>query len=224
MIKLVAFDWNGTILADTQIAVKAENIALKAVGVKPISVQKFQENFDIPIIKYWENLGLSKSFLKRHLMTIEETFQMNYERLALKSRTRSGVKPVLVFLKNKQIKALIYSNHIVPYIEKHLQRLQIKSFFDQVLARPLTDVSHMMARGKQQKLHNYVLENKFKPQEVISVGDTEEEIQIGKSLGYHTVAISGGYNTTKRLKRQKPDFLIHNLAELKGIIQKLNHA
>lgn len=76
--------------------------------------------------------------------------------------------------------------------------------------------------GKQQKLEDYVKKHKFKPQEIISVGDTEEEIEIGKALGYHTVAITGGFNSTKRLKKQRPDFLIHNMKDLAGIIKKLN--
>ena len=68
----------------------------------------------------------------------------------------------------------------------------------------------------------YIKQNKFKPNEVISVGDTEEEIEIGKKYGYHTVAITGGFNSTGRLKKHKPDFLIHNMKDLIGIIKKLN--
>jgi phosphoglycolate phosphatase-like HAD superfamily hydrolase len=85
-----------------------------------------------------------------------------------------------------------------------------------------SDQSHVFGRTKEQKLFGFVKQNKLKPREVVSVGDTEEEIQIGKQYGYHTVAITGGYNTTARLKKQKPDFLIHNMLELKKIVKQLN--
>ena len=62
MIKLIAFDWNGTLIADTQIIVKADNFILKKFSVKAITVQKFRESFHIPVINYWKNIGLSENF------------------------------------------------------------------------------------------------------------------------------------------------------------------
>lgn len=222
MIKLIAFDWNGTLLSDTATCVRAENSALKAVGVKPISILKFQQTFDIPITKYWENLGFTPSFVKKHLQTIEDVFHLKYESIVNRARTRSGVKPVLKFLKNQNIQAIIYSNHNIPNIHRQLVRLNIIKNIDKILANPLGEHKQVFIRHKEQKLFNYIKQQKIKPHEVISVGDTEEEIEIGKTYGYHTVAITGGYNTTPRLKKQHPDFLIHNMLELKKIVKKLN--
>ena len=48
-IKLVAFDWNGTILADTQAVLACDRFALQQIGEKPITLKQLQENFDIPV-------------------------------------------------------------------------------------------------------------------------------------------------------------------------------
>ena len=80
----------------------------------------------------------------------------------------------------------------------------------------------MRSKDKGQRLFEFTKKHKYNPREVISVGDTDEEIEIGKRYGYHTVGITGGYNTTARLKAAKPDFLIHNMKDLIGIIRKLN--
>lgn len=221
-IKLVAFDWNGTMIADAGPALAAENAALAAVGKPPINLKRFQQAFDIPIIKLWENLGLSERVLKKHLMKIENAFHSHYESLVGHARSRSGVKPALKWLEQNHILAVIYSNHTVPNIEKHLRRWKITHQIDKVLARSIGDHSHIHARIKQQKLQAYVKSRKIKPHEVVSVGDTEEEIEVGKHCGYHTVGLTGGYNTTSRLKKHHPDFLIHNMKELVGIIKKLN--
>ncbi len=224
MIKLIAFDWNGTLLSDTQMTLKAENKAILAVKGKPISLNKFRQTFDIPIIKYWKTLGYSDIFLKKHLNTIEEVFHLNYEIFANQARTRAGSKEVLDWLEKQKIQRVIYSNHNIPNIERRLKRLKIKPLINTVLARHLGDHSQLHERSKDKKLFDYIKQQKFKPHEVISVGDTEEEIEIGKKYGYYTVAITGGYNTTPRLKKHHPDFLIHNMLELKGIVKKLNRS
>lgn len=54
-----------------------------------------------------------------------------------------------------------------------------------------------------------------------SIGDTREEVEIGKELGFKTVALTGGNNSTKILRSAKPDFLIHSLVELKEILKAL---
>lgn len=64
--KLVAFDWNGTLLSDTKTIVSADNRILNTFGIKPISVRTFQEHFDVPIMKYWKDIGLSDAFLKKY--------------------------------------------------------------------------------------------------------------------------------------------------------------
>jgi len=223
MIKLVAFDWNGTLLSDTNAALIAENMVMKSSGTKPITLLKFQQSFDIPIIKFWLAVGLTEKELKKNIVSIEDTFHNNYEKLVNSARTRSGTKEVLEWLHQKHILRIIYSNHNLPNIHRQLTRLKINHFIDTVLARKnQSDQSHVFGRTKEQKLFGFVKQNKLKPREVVSVGDTEEEIQIGKQYGYHTVAITGGYNTTARLKKQKPDFLIHNMLELKKIVKQLN--
>ena len=223
MIKLVAFDWNGTLLSDTWAALKSDNIALKEMGFKPISRKTFTQAFDIPIKNYWNNIGMGKDFFETHMVKIEKLFQKNYEKFADKTRSRAGSKEVLKWLKQNNITAMIYSNHTTTNIIRQLNRLGIAEYIDTVLARPDHDVSHLHARGKAEKLYAFVKKNKFKPKEVVSVGDTEEEIEIGKHQGFHTVAITGGYNNTARLKKHRPDFLIHNMLELKKIIKKLNN-
>ncbi len=222
MIKLVAFDWNGTLLSDTQTVLNADNYALKTLGYKPVSLLKFRKSYDIPIINYWTNVGMEKSFFKKHMYEVEDLFHSHYEKHALRCRTRGGAREVLNWLYGQKIPSIIYSNHVAQRVEDQLERLKIKKIISKILGRSDLQESLIHSRSKQQKLHDFVKNHKFKPHEVISVGDTQEEIEIGKHLGYHTVAISGGYNSTARLKKHRPDFLIHNMKELITIIKKLN--
>lgn len=218
MIKLVAFDWNGTLLADTEANVRASNINFKKYGLKPIDLLKFQKTFQIPISSFWtDNGGKIKDLPEQSL-----NFHELYEKEANFCRSRKGSKLLLNWLKHNNINSVIYSNHIAPEIVKQLLRLNTHECFKEVLARPAGDHSHVKLRSKETKLADYVKSLKLQPQEILTIGDTEEEIEIGKKYGYYTAGITGGYNTTARLKKHSPDFLIHNLKDLIPIIKKLN--
>jgi phosphoglycolate phosphatase-like HAD superfamily hydrolase len=220
MIKLVAFDWNGTILADTQMNLECSNINFEQYGLKPISLLKFRQTFHIPVSEFW----LANGGKLKDLKIQSENFHKLYLKKVGGTRTRAGSKEVLTWLKKQNIERIIYSNHTIDDILNQTSRLKITGTFSKILARDLkTDGhSHVRVRTKEIKLQNYVKIRDYKPQEVLSIGDTEEEIEIGKKYGYHTVAITGGYNTTARLKKHHPDFLIHNMLELKNIVKKLN--
>ncbi|MBI3952775.1 MAG: HAD family hydrolase [Candidatus Doudnabacteria bacterium] len=222
MIKLVAFDWNGTILADTNAVVASDNAVLKHFGFRKTNLQKVQAAFQMPIRNFWTNLGLNGRFFDQHANEIIEVFYKNYEPLEQLCRTRSGAKEILQFLQREGIRTVIFSNHIIPHIQKQLIRLKINKFVDNVLAREIGDNTHTHQKSKNQKLKSFVKSLKLKTKEVLVVGDTEEEIEIAKEFGYYSVGLTGGNISTAKLKATKPDFLIHNLRELKAIINKLN--
>lgn len=220
MIKLIAFDWNGTLLHDTAIVVKSTNYARKHYGYPPISINQYRKTFTIPVIDFW----LANGGKKEDMKTEHKIFHPAYERLAKNMPMRKGAKKILQWLKKNNMESIIYSNHTLPEINKKLGSLKIKSLIKEVIARHgAEDTSHLRKRTKQEKLRAYIRKHKIKPNEIVSVGDTSEEIETGHNLGLHTVAITQGESTTIRLKKHHPDFLIHNMLELKKIITKLNN-
>lgn len=221
-IKLVAFDWNGTLIADAWLAAASDNHAVGPHLKRKITLKDMRKHFAIPIINYLIALGMDKKTFSKYNKKINKAFNEYYEARVSRCRTRTGSRDCLKSLWASGIKAVIYSNHVTSYIIKQLKRLDIEKYFAIVLARSDKDRSHMHSRGKQQKLYDYTKKLKLKPHEVVSVGDTDEEIEIGKKYGFHTVGITGGYNTIARLKKHHPDYLIHNMLELKKIIQKFN--
>jgi phosphoglycolate phosphatase-like HAD superfamily hydrolase len=222
MIKLIAFDWNGTILADTNAVVSAESATRLHFGLPGTNLKEFREQYDIPIKTYWINAGFDPKVFEEKSHEIHLVFLKHYEPQEALCRTRSGVRNILAWLREQKIKNVIFSNHIVLHIQKQSKRLKIAEYFDGILARnTIDDSSHMTAHGKAEKLYHYVQNLRLKPKEVLTVGDTVEEVEIGQKFGYTTVALTDGYQSTKRLKAAKPDFLIRNLIDLKKIIQ--NH-
>ena len=222
MIKLVAFDWNGTLLADTYTVYKAAQDAYKFLGIENLTFGKFRETFTVPIADFYEANGVNKNFVLENTQKVADLFHTNYEPLAQKVRTRAHSKTVLQWLKENKIPAIIISNHIKESIDIHLKRLKIEDHFNKVIGNYKFGAA-IKARNKKERLHNYLLKKGINPQEVLIVGDSIEEVEIAKELGTISAAITHGNCSTPRLKAAKPDYLISDLGNLINIIREINN-
>lgn len=221
MIKLIAFDWNGTIFADSHAIHKSDNEVAKFLRIRPISFKDFQRYFDVPVKKFYMALGVYEEELDKKTKQIAEVFHTDYEIRVSKVRSRSGAKSVLEYLSKNNIRSIIFSNHVSKPIKTHLKRLKLKKYFSEVLANSHIE-SALLGRSKKERLKYYLDTKKISSDEALIVGDTIEEIEIGKGLGITTVAITGGNCSTIRLKVAKPDYLISSLKQLTDIIKKIN--
>lgn len=162
MIKLVVFDWNGTIFADTYAILDGINAVLRSLKLKPVSLKTFQQCFDVPVTKTYLGLGIPKKIINSQASRLAHTFHSNYEIRAAKVRSRAFAKPLLKWLAQKKISLIIFSNHIDEPIRKQLRRLKIEQYFSKVLANTeLT--SALKGRNKQEKLRSYISQHRFLP-------------------------------------------------------------
>ncbi|MDP3758496.1 MAG: HAD hydrolase-like protein, partial [Candidatus Daviesbacteria bacterium] len=158
MIKLVAFDWNGTIFSDTRALLDSVNKVLKLFKLKPVSLETFQKHFDVPVTKTYIGLGIPKEIIKNRSVEITRAFHSNYEERASMVRTRAFAKQLLKWLSENNISSIIFSNHIDEPIKRQLKRLKIETYFSKVLANSEMD-SSLKGRNKQDKLKDYIKNN-----------------------------------------------------------------
>jgi phosphoglycolate phosphatase len=218
MKKLIVFDWNGTLLSDTLACVDSVNQVFKTFGRQPINIRTYRKTVDIPSTVFYLQHGFSPKELKKNAKKIAKIFHDYYEPRAAKCRSRAGARELLRWLSQQKIKTIILSNHTVVGVQNQLKRLGIKQYITEIIANTLIH-STMKGRNKEEKLKYYLKTHKYKLKDVLIVGDTPEETQIGKALDIGTVSITDGFCSTRRLKAAKPDFLIHRLDELKKIIK-----
>lgn len=221
MIKLVAFDWNGTIFADTFAIYESNNESFKLLNIKPISFKTFQKYYDVPIKRFFMALGASEEDLDKKASQIANAFHSQYELRVAKVRSRAYAKELLKYLTKNKIRSVIFSNHILESIEKQLKRLKLDKYFSCILANSRLE-SALLGRTKKEKLKKYMEENKLLVNEVLIIGDTVEEIEIGRELEVTTAAITHGNCSTVRLKKARPDYLISSLRNLIRIIERIN--
>lgn len=51
-----------------------------------------------------------------------------------------------------------------------------------------------------------------------AVGDTEVDVRAGKAVGLVTVAVESGLRSAELLRRENPDFLLHDITQLRQVL------
>lgn len=199
--------------SDTKESMFADNAVIKAFGGKPFNLKEYRESFVIPANEMYLQRGCRKEELLKNPEKVAKIFSEAYEPKANSCSTRKNAKKLLNFLKKKNISSIILSNHPTDKILNQLKRLGIAGFFKAVLGNESQENS-VKERNKQERLDKYLKRKTKKPGQIAIIGDSPEEIEIGKNLGLKTIAITGGYCSAERLRKSNPDFLIRGLIEV----------
>jgi|SRR3989338_3074349 len=224
MIKLIVFDWNATILADTAACFAADKHIIRMFGGERIDLKTYSNTVCHPFVDYYVSRGCNRKLILRNRTKLAKEFHRFYRQRSKHARTRRGARAVLSWVKNQGIPAIILSNHTQHGVRLQLKRLRLEPFFGDILAH--SEVDAMMhyhgTTSKHARLMEYLTRNRVKHSEILLIGDSPEEMEIGKKIGAVTVGLTGGYYAEWRLREKGPDFLIHNIKNLIPIIKKIN--
>jgi phosphoglycolate phosphatase-like HAD superfamily hydrolase len=213
---LVVFDWNGTLLADTSACIKATNTVLKKLGLSTISRADYQKHYTMPLQNLYHALGVAPAMLTKHEKDINAVWHATYSTANI--RLRRGAKAMLQTVNKMPCSSVILSNYVVERIEQQAGHFGIREHFDDIIAFHALDATFRRC-GKGERLENYL---RTRPAHAkVIVGDTEEEVDIGRALGLATIAITDGMCSPSRLRAMKPDFIVRALDQIPSIIARV---
>jgi len=213
---LIVFDWNGTILADTSACVNATNTVLGKLGLPHVTRAHYQRHYTMPLAHLYHALGVDPKILNAREHEINPLWHASYG--AAKIRLRRGAKAMLQSLRLASCEAIILSNYVVHRIDEQARRLGVRDHFREILAFEVGDAT-FRKRGKGGRLKDYLKANPAR--DGVIIGDSEEEIEIGREVGMTTIAITDGMCSTARLRAMKPDYLVRSLTQIPPIAHRL---
>ncbi|MBI1273625.1 MAG: HAD hydrolase-like protein [Alphaproteobacteria bacterium] len=214
---LVALDWNGTLLADARIIFACTNHILQVMGYDTIDFATYRNAYDIPIDRFYANIGVGADVFHTRTDITYTLFHDTYESMAQSARLRRGARELLGLLKKRGMHAVVLSNHNVPDIERHIERLGLDGAITAVLAHEERSMK-TRRRRKAELLSDFIAHHRIAPENVMVVGDSHEETQIAHDLSLTGVAITDGHVSTPRLKAAKPHYLINHLREMESVM------
>ena len=216
--KHIVFDWNSTLLDDLGALHDCTNLLLQGAGHAPVTLEFFQAHYDIPFQTLYRNLGLADHQVDHLIDANNRIFHDHYEPLADQADLRFGARDLLHTAHHHGVRNYILSNHLVDPIRTQLRRLEIEHFFADVLAYADREAQRQRAMTKGESLRHFMTQQGIAGQPAMIVGDSVEEIEIARDQGMISVAITGGCVSEQRLRAANPDYVIHNLHELRPIM------
>lgn len=190
----IIWDWNGTLLDDVDICVKAMNKLLDARGLPALSKDIYRDVFRFPVQDYYQEIGFNFEQEAFEIPALE--FMQHYQDLVHEAGLYSGVHETIELLKTKGIRQFVLSAMEQQLLNQLLEQHEISSFFDHIQG-----IENHFANGKMMAAHKLIAVIGNSMPKPILVGDTLHDAEVGAVCGFETVLFSGGHFSTERLKQ-----------------------
>lgn len=196
------WDWNGTLLDDTQAALDTLNVMLARRGAKPIAMDFYLDNFAFPVRPFYESIGMR---LERedwdaiaqeyHDIYAEQPKRLNPEAIAALERVkRAGAKQSIISaLRQDLLDEATAAYGVAPYMDcvYGVNNLDGASKVDRALEL-LTHLTETAEEGDRM-LSNVVL-----------IGDALHDKEVADALGVRCVLCGQGSHAAWRLRKVAP--------------------
>lgn len=202
-ITTLLFDWDGTVVDSAQLGLTAYEKAFAELGI-PFDHETYSEVYSPNWLAVYEGLGVPKEQWGR----ADELWAHHYGQLS--AELIEGAVETLAQLRQQGFRMGVVSSGNDCRVNREIQESGLAGAFEVVICHE---------QISNRKPHPEGLEVAMRwlgcaPAEVGYVGDTPEDIEMGKRAGVFTVGVRSAYPTSWKLESAQPDILIESLTEL----------
>lgn len=187
----VIWDFNGTILDDTDAAIQSENVLLSRRNMPLIeSRAQYLDLFCFPVIEYYKKLGHDLEKESYDKLSVEWVEQ--YDKFSKLSPLHDGVAELLHKLRHGGAYQIILSATKQSMLIRQVEELGIKDYFDELLG-----LDNIYAHSKLELAKAWY--NRTKPERAVLLGDTAHDYEAACEMGVDCILIAGGHQSRETL-------------------------
>lgn len=190
--KHVIWDWNGTLLNDTELCIDIINALLKSRNIKTLSVDDYRLIFTFPVKEYYRKAGLD---LDNHSFEILGKQWMDvYENRKSECSLHNGTKDVLSFVSSLGIKQSVLSAYSHETLVKIIEYFGLSDYFSHI-----SGLDNIYATSKLDIGKELIKEINLPVNKVVLIGDTLHDFEVAEELGIDSILIANGHQSRERL-------------------------
>ncbi len=192
--KLLIWDWNGTILDDTDLCIAIENELLRERGMREITKEWYLANFVFPVSRFYERMGYT--FRKESFETVSASFMERYRERYVFCRLRGGVTDVLETAREHGVLQTLLSVTQQEDLVAQANHLGVVSYFSEILGQ-----NDAACRSKVDRAKAYLIRTDVDPKDALFIGDTDHDVEAANAVGCPCVLLCGGHQSKNVLLR-----------------------
>jgi phosphoglycolate phosphatase len=192
--KLLIWDWNGTILDDTDLCLAIENELLNERGMRPVTKAWYLDHFTFPIRTYYERMGYT--FENETYLDVSGQFMERYYARCPECGLREGVRNVLSEARVRGILQTLLSVTEQSELLVETARANVAGFFSEILG---TDDA--LGFSKVDRAKAYMAGAGVDPRDALFVGDTDHDVEAANAVGCPCVLLEGGHQSRRVLRK-----------------------
>ena len=202
-ISVLLFDWDGTLVDSAQLGLTAYERAFAELGV-PFDHETYQTVYSPNWLTVYEGLGLPKE----HWQRADELWTHHYDQQSAK--LIEGAGETVAKIRQKGYRLGVVSSGNDCRVNREIKELGLEGFFEVVIC-------HEQIRNR--KPHPEGIEIALQrlgvtPMQTAYVGDSPEDIEMGKRANVFTVGVRSSYPTSWKLQAAEPDIYLESFTEL----------
>ena len=202
-IKLLLFDWDGTVVDSAHLGLAAFQKVFTELDV-PFSDEIYEANYSPNWYLIYEALRLPESLWQR----ADSLWRLHYDQQT--ADLVAGAADTLIELKRRGYRLGIVTSGNEDRVTREVEQASLGRIFDVIVC-----AEHIVNR----KPHPEGLECALRRLDcececAAYVGDAPEDIQMGKRAGTFTVGVHSNYPSSHRLLEVEPDLYLESIAQL----------
>ncbi|MBN1984037.1 MAG: HAD family hydrolase [Chitinivibrionales bacterium] len=193
--KNIIWDWNGTLLDDTELCMDIMNEQLVAIGKETLTLQRYTDTFDFPVRRFYEKIGFD--FSKQSYETFAQTFISQYGKRRFACSVHRGSRQLLQSVIDRG-----GCNCLLSAYEESQLLLMISHFDLHPLFSHIVGLDNHFAAGKLvqgQSLFTRLKDSGAERQSMILVGDTVHDFAVASALGIDCILVAHGHHSRNKL-------------------------
>ena len=209
-IKLVIFDFDGTLADTTRLIVTCKQEAMRQMGLEVKSEKVCASSIGLSAGAGFkrEYPDLSDESIDKCVKIYRALFEE--KKLIMPPDIFPGVIEILEELKTKGIICTIASSRNSKSLKGFLETMGLKRFFDYTLGGDDTE----LLKPNPDPVLKTLKDLNMSAQNTLVVGDMPFDVLMGKNAGTYTCGVTYGNADRKELEDANADFIIDNIREL----------
>jgi len=210
-MKTIIFDFDGTIGDSRSLIVKTMQQTIQQLGLPTRTDDQCAAMIGLPLRQTFTDLiDMDDKTADKCFDTYNELFNKNNKPGAV--RVYPGVKETMEELYLMGLSIAIASSRGRESLEKYLKEMDIEQYVSYIVSA--NDVAN--AKPAPDMVYKICSHTQGHPDEVLVIGDTHYDIEMGRNAGVKTCGVTYGIGKEEELKNA--DYVIDNISQVLEIV------